>query len=279
MPNRDKLMFWIQERYEVLQKKRRGEPAPWSTDPTFQSVYFCNVHREDDKVTQWIRREYLMAVSNYAALGGRGPLNTEFNMVMARLVNKTESLDKLRWPWLGEVHDYAWRRFELVMAEAGAWGSAYIVSTCGRAQPKHEYVQELLKEVLEQVAALPYTGTLANAHTLLVGVRGLASFMAAQVVADLKNTLGHILYTAPDWWTWCAAGPGSLRGMAWVLGVDKVSTKEFNATIPQLHEWVSAEFSRARVCAQDLQNCLCEFDKYMRVSTGSGRSKRKYNGN
>ena len=29
---------------------------------------------------------------------------------------------------------------------------------------------------------------------------------------------------------------------------------------------------------QDLQNSLCEFDKYMRILNGTGRSKRSYNG-
>jgi hypothetical protein len=37
------------------------------------------------------------------------------------------------------------------------------------------------------------------------------------------------------------------------------------ARMPQLH-------------AQDLQNCLCEFDKYERVRLGEGRPKAKYNG-
>ena len=29
---------------------------------------------------------------------------------------------------------------------------------------------------------------------------------------------------------------------------------------------------------QNLQNCFCEYDKFMRVTEGTGRSKRKYNG-
>jgi hypothetical protein len=30
--------------------------------------------------------------------------------------------------------------------------------------------------------------------------------------------------------------------------------------------------------AQDLQNCLCEFDKYERVRLGEGRPKQRYEG-
>ena len=33
-----------------------------------------------------------------------------------------------------------------------------------------------------------------------------------------------------------------------------------------------------KLCAQDVQNCLCEFDKYERVRLGEGRPKSKYPG-
>jgi hypothetical protein len=33
------------------------------------------------------------------------------------------------------------------------------------------------------------------------------------------------------------------------------------------------------LCFQNLQNCFCEYDKFMRVTNGTGRSKRKYKGN
>jgi hypothetical protein len=68
--------------------------------------------------------------------------------------------------------------------------------------------------------------------------------------------------------------------MAWVLGKERVTPGMFYENMLWLRRRVDDNVSTAvpALCAQDLQNCLCEFDKYMRVSTGAGRSKRKYNG-
>ena len=74
-------------------------------------------------------------------------------------------------------------------------------------------------EVLGRAFAHPpnCTGpTLREAHSAIQSSQeGFASFMAAQVVADLKNTLGHPLQDASDWHSFSAYGPGSLRGLSW----------------------------------------------------------------
>lgn len=269
LSNQEQLIYWINERYNIYKAKERGEEAPWSDNPVMQETYFCNVHRENDKVTKWIRDAF--------------PLNhphPEFNMLLARLVNKPESLEKMGFPftqWGAEEQG----SFLATMSCKGAWGSAYIVSTNGRAMPKHDYIVELLTELFEPIKYIGSATTLAAAHKRLMRLRGLGSFMAAQIVADLKNTPKHNLVLASDWSTWCAHGPGSLRGMAWTLGWEKVTPTEFQHSIPWLREYVDEELDYNRIpkfCNQDLQNCLCEMDKMMRVSKGTGRSKRKYNG-
>ncbi len=263
----DKLIYWINERYRVKVVKEAGAAKPWSLDKTFQETYFCNVHREDDKVTRGIRNRFDPTYLSVATQ----------NMIMARFVNKLETLFSLGWPW-ATFSPPMWRA---VMSKGGAWGSAYIVSTNGRSMPKHEYIGGLLRGLWGQKDLLGSATTLAQAHVALTGLQGLGSFMSAQVIADLKNTAGHELSCAEDFNTWCAHGPGSLRGMAWVNGVERVTPKEFYHCMPWLHEEVTERLSGTEILplhAQDLQNCLCEFDKYMRVSTNCGRSKRRYNG-
>ena len=119
--------------------------------------------------------------------------------------------------------------------------------------------------------------TLAEAHKYLLQFDGFGSFMAAQVVADLKNTEGHPLQLAEDWWNWSAYGPGSIRGLQWVTG-SRVTPGTYEKLMKDLHVAIEDLVYPIHMCEQDLQNCLCEFDKYMRVSTGMGRSKRGYNG-
>jgi hypothetical protein len=47
----------------------------------------------------------------------------------------------------------------------------------------------------------------------------------------------------------------------------------------RLHEAIAPELERigvGRLSAQDLQNCLCEFDKFERVRLGEGKPKRRF---
>jgi hypothetical protein len=47
----------------------------------------------------------------------------------------------------------------------------------------------------------------------------------------------------------------------------------------RLHEAIAPDLERigvGRLCAQDLQNCLCELDKYERVRLGEGKPKRRF---
>ncbi len=56
------LAYWITERYAMKVRKESGvKPtmkAGWSNDPNMGTVRYCNVHREDDKVTQWLAENW-----------------------------------------------------------------------------------------------------------------------------------------------------------------------------------------------------------------------------
>lgn len=267
---KEKFVYYITERESIRLIKEGGLEAPWSADPVFQTTYFCNNDREHDKVTRCVRGRFDLLGENTA---------TEANMVMARMVNKIESLEALGWPW-NWWHQDLWDK---VMSQSGSWGSAYIVSTNGAATPKHKYIGGLLKAVFEQfnpltAPALPTN--LKDAHKALQGVRGLGSFMAAQVLADLKNTKGHPLASAEDWSTFAAPGPGSLRGLSW-FHTEKITPSTFTEALQSARQWVYNNKHTGLIehlCNQNLQNCFCEYDKYMRVDSGQGRTKRKYNG-
>jgi len=49
----DKLAYWIKERESIRKRKETGMPRPWTTDRILRDFKFCNVRREDDRVTQW----------------------------------------------------------------------------------------------------------------------------------------------------------------------------------------------------------------------------------
>lgn len=268
---KDRLAYWIHERENIrLKKEVRQQPAPWSVDPVFRSVYFTNVDREKDRVTKALRAMYPEDFPvEYAAV----------SYVLARLVNKPESLQALGWP----KTDGPGENFVTCMSQPGAWGGAYLVSTNGRPIPKPAYVLLLLEQAYSRLVGPPATvlgATLQSAHRAIQGVQGMGSFMAAQVVADLKNTPHHPLQQAEDWHTFAAHGPGSLRGLS-RFHEKKVLPSNFTEHLVSARQYLQAVYPGVLAlvgCNQNLQSCFCEFDKYERVRNKEGRSKRVYRG-
>lgn len=271
----DEFVYWIREREKIRNLKESGAPKPWSKDKTFQETYFCNVRREDDRVTRYIRANWTDTNRIYS------------DMTLCRLLNRIETLDNIPVPSLmSSYQDWALAADDILHTMSGngeqIWSGAYIVSTNGRSMSKIDYAIDLVSQVMELESVLQCINTCQGAHIALMKIKGLGSFLAAQIVADVKNTKGSPLYEAQDKFLFSAHGPGSLRGLAWLFQKDKVSPKDYDNLIGLAYEIVEfhcdSEDFFMRFDYQDLQNCLCEFDKYMRVSTGVGRSKRKYEG-
>jgi hypothetical protein len=123
--------------------------------------------------------------------------------------------------------------------------------------------------------------TLDAFHQRLMGYRDMGSFMAAQVVADAKYFDAR-LARAKDWHTWAASGPGSRRGLNRVMGREVDSQwkeDKWGAQFAELHESLDLRLQLLLglpVTGQDLQNCLCEYDKYERVRLGEGKPRSRY---
>ena len=194
-------------------------------------------------------------------------------MCVARIFNRPETLKKLLYPT--RAHNFSETlpaTLKTMQAhEEQIWSGAYVITTHGRKMSKIDYCVEILVAA-DKVLPFPYMRTCDNYHRAIMKLEGFGSFLAAQVVADLKNSTGHWLASASDWMTFSAPGPGSIRGLSWYFDkkVTYATYQEHIAEVARDLHW--------RSCMQDLQNCLCEFDKYCRVLSGTGRSKRKYPG-
>lgn len=268
------LAYWINERETIRMQRAKGMRPPWSADLNMTTVRYCNVRREEDKVTKWI-------AENWRNPNVADP-NLTLAMVMARMINWPDTLEKIGYPTQGGSN-LGVKQAIMESIHGKKWTSAYTISTCGRSMGKEEYV---FGHVLRQVAERNWdfvTKIRTEGHVLyfvysqLKMIDGLGSFLAAQVVADLKNTPGHPLADATDWWDWSAPGPGSLRGLAAYYGAP-VRPSNYRTAIRQCFEEVIPflEPHIGRLHMQDFQNCLCEFSKYMRVKEGDGRVRNTY---
>jgi len=271
------LFNFVHARYKVWVNRCAGNPKPWTSDPILQKYRFCNVYREYDTVTGWIADHW------------RTPHQTDknlwFNLVIARLINNPSTLADL-----GYSDSWNRNRFVKIMERRQGAGlrnfnPAYIVSTNGMAVPKHIYLADEVITPLWKARAYtrPHTTECFDLwYQALIEFNGIGSFLAGQIIADLKYAEPYL--SVPDWWTFAASGPGSRRGM------NRIHNKPVNRSYPEdlwygdlarLATDVNVFIENAgmpRMHAQDLQNCLCEFDKYERVRLGEGTPKQRYNG-
>lgn len=257
------LAIWINERYSIKMRREQGLPAPWTLDKVMASTRFCNVHREDDKVTKWLAQHW------------RPKYHQVWQILLARMINNIPTLETLLPAVangdLGEVKN----QLKLRRQRTTIFGNAYTVSTNGRAMDKVDYVIDHVVLPAMQFRT-PAMTTLDAWADWLCTLNGVSTFMAGQVIADLKNTHGHPLQAAPDWYTWAAPGPGSLRGLSeyfrrpvTAAGFTSALQQCYNETNPLICDYVPV------IHMQDFQNCMCEFSKYVRVQNG-GHARNRY---
>lgn len=266
--------YWIEERWHVLQKRTAGLPRSWSQDPIFKSVYFTNVRREDDRVTKFVRQ--------WAA---DKPLSTlPAAYTLARMFNREESVGYMGYPIKWDPQAMADKMKDYRDSGRQVFSGAYLITTCGVRMDKIDYVFRVANDVHIQTSIkLQNLMTCEISYHLLRSVKGLGSFLAAQIVADLKNTEGHPLQASVDWRTFVAPGPGSIRGLNYYLGnppLTHIGVQQFKKGLYDVRKNLEAlplAGAVPEICNQDLQNCLCEFSKYMRVRAG-GKTKRNYRG-
>lgn len=275
LPPLERLLYFIKERESIRLKKEAGIPRPWTDDPILATYRFCNVRRMDDRVSQWLIRNWYMPGR---IIDSRKVLVAA---AMARFINLPESLQtiyKYVWEWKPEKIKQTLHNLQQTGLKV--FNGAYIVSTNGRAMDKVDHVVDCC---VAPLAEQPWdkwidVDSMQRSCMRLQQCYGLAGFMSGQIVADLRWVL-------PGKWTdkndWAPMGPGSRRGMNRLHSrpVDApLSQRKFEQELVQLMQNCKRLLPKAitsRLEAIDAQNCLCEYDKMERCLDG-GRAKQTY---
>lgn len=273
----DEVFEFAKERHSIYLRRAAGQASPLTADPILAKYRFCNIYRELDTVTDWLRRSWREPHADDPDLW--------FAFVVARHMNNIpfmEGMDGPPLPWdPARFKRYAARR---QWAGEKVFSAAYMIGTRHKGS-KSDYLADMVFTPLweQRECIRPVAGdTLNSFHMTLGQFYGLASFMSAQTTADVKYT--EPLLGASDWHTFAASGPGSRRGLNRVFGRHKDAPwteEEWRLRLSDLRLELLPRFRALgweELCGQNTQNILCEWDKYQRTLLGEGRPKQIFRG-
>lgn len=275
------LFAFIRERHNIYTLKAAGAPKPWTTDPILQKYKFCNVYRELDTQTKWFAENWRVAHTDSSDLW--------FASLVFRFINWHETCGEIGYPVPFDIA----RRCKFIdvlearkKARKKIYSGAYMISTHGVKESKSTYLANSLERIWHKTRYRAFSyqegEKLADFHARLAGLFDVGSFLAGQVIADCRYA--GKMRSAPDRNTFAAPGPGSRRGLARVCNLDTKhpwKDEEWLRDFRIVHHEImlmAAEEGLPFIHGQDLQNCLCEYDKYERTRLGEGRPKSRYNG-
>lgn len=276
---------FLRERYRILLARRAGQAPPWTADPILQAWRFCNVRREDDKVTVWFRENI------------RDPLKDRPEVIFATIAFRwfnTIEAGKVLKPWLVNGQ---WRRWsiqeelEILMNDGvSIFTGAFMINSRPGVR-KHIDVLDNLDWVIGNTHS-PFFGhgltepkTKAGMMDFVLTVPRLGNFAAYQVVVDLQYT--YLLKDAPDLNTFTVAGPGCAKG----IGLCAYDDAEHFKYGSKVHQEVMLAFMRSCLAQSrkpefwpsewpafylsDIENGFCEYAKWRTGHQGL-RLKRKF---
>lgn len=283
----NKFFDYAVERYMIKLRRARGDMPPYTDDDVMNKYFFCNVFREDDKTTQWIRERITEAVYTKHFVGA---------MIIARWFNRISTLEKLlpqpdcSWDLMFDWNETYWAAmmYNRLKDVHPLVTGAYMIKTPAKMN-KLGGVIWCLNEILPDAVDLyhkfshPYM-TLERATQILCDYPYMGPFMAYEVVTDLRHSL---LSEAEDIMTWANPGPGAVRGLNRLLPdgesykrdrkVDAAAIQHYMGEILARsqdnnrwsHNWPAWEM-------RDVEHTLCEYHKYCNALEGKSL-KRRYN--
>ncbi len=219
--NPEPLWAWQRERHAIFLRRAAGQPRPWTADPILRAYRFCNVFRELDRVTVWIRENIREPFAEHP--------NLWLMLAIARWINWPDTLAAAiatphAWPVDDSFKPDALAAVMQQRQDNGqqVYTGAYMIRAendkrqASYRWTKHQYIARIvigeLWKVRDQIdAQLSWTKSLQQAHRIFTPFRCWGPFMSYEVVTDLRHT--RYLRAATDTMTWANAGPGALRGL------------------------------------------------------------------
>lgn len=269
------------ERYRVKLRRERREPSPWTDDPVMQAYRFCNVHREDDKVTTWFRenvRDHLAESPGHDIVATAG----------FRWFNNIPAGERLLPMLKGGAWDSDFVRAQLCDLSPLVTGAYMIKTPTGKNKLEGiiQCMEDLVKsDVIPRMISGERDRGLQEMHSILMEAPFLGPFMAYEIISDIRwTTTGR---RAPDIMTWANPGPGAARGIGWVEYGDPETFNRNNTddldymtgvAMPKLLGYAQKNWpERWRPWEmREVEHWLCEYAKWCSATYHKKPQKRNF---
>jgi hypothetical protein len=247
---------------------------------------FTNIHRSDDRVSQWVIDKLIEPAT------ARGDEHLWFTLLIARLINWPPTLQALIKKGVipcapenfdadmfehtlerikndgKKVYSGAYMLYPTKMEPGGNKSKAVAKYIIGSAVENADNISAALWNADGVMSIERFVAELSKCF-------GISTFIAGQVAADLTYTGMDV----EDLYTYAPIGPGSSRGLNYLLGKPPFATwkqKEFNAELSNIFSQILEHLEIVDMTLHDVQNCMCEYSKYCRAVLGEGKPKTTY---
>ena len=266
-------LHFIAEREDARVAKEHGI-YPHTCDPIIQSFKFCNINREHDRVTRWVKEHVR---DNPKINGSKSCL--VMSLAIARVFNHPPTLQQIL-----PMRSWAVMRTKVaeLKKEGKVFRGAYKMPAHGSGGMNVSSADYFING-LQQIGAMDFEKcvTLESVALKIQDARGFGPFLANQVTTDLRYT--KHFKDAPDWETFVLCGPGTKKGLCrfFQKPVRKGGTQ--NQAAIQLREarailapHLKSPFNEYFKDPNNVTNSFCEFSKYARTQDGGSPPKTKY---
>ena len=280
----DRYLYWQVERENIrIQKEVSKLPPPWTDDSILQQYKFCQVFREEDRTTRWLKKHIREPMRNSSDVLMAVVIFRWFNWIPTgrTLINKGLLNNWDRKKAIEEITKQdKWVTGAYIVKSPNGMDKVTGVAECiSHMWERKNYLIDKLEEAIEQdKCSLEYCWKLLRDYPYM------GPFMAYEVVTDLRFT--YLLSAANDKLTWANAGPGAMRGLNRLTG----RPLDF---CQRSHDWCSEMVALYDIALErlpvhitfrndlpyelrEIEGGLCEFDKYSRIYKGEGRTRSIY---
>lgn len=285
--NKDNLklfFYFINERQNIwFNRFILNKSKPWTSDLILQKYKFTNVYRILDRGTQYVLNNII----------GKGiPKEVFFNIIIYRIFNKEETFEQIGFQKLDFFNNE--KIYEILnnyRSKGNAiWTNAFMVTGFKFKNSNDKLVNYLwiIKQIFKQLDTIYLRCTnssMEDCHRILSSLRGISLFLSYQIMLDAMY--GKVLSFDEDEWT--VAGTGAERGIRYIFDKNwtnleamrylfdnqKLYFRKYKMEFKYLHNIENFKHltNKNYISLSNIENCCCEFSKYMKAFNNSGRPR------